>query len=334
MQPIKKLLSLFLIVLAFACNKEVSEDFISYSLSNPLNDTTWAKNITRSAAIHGLADATFPLYFSDSIDAENTTTISFPNNLELSFPANIFTNNAQPGKITGKLLVQVIRLERESDFIFAGKTSYNNIPIESDGALFIRVLKNGQELSLLPYSTYTIRFVNTDHSADDNMKVYTGIESSPLLTTGFDFNFSWNIAPQSQASIFNKQVLGGGFLKGYQIISNQLRWIAVAKPLEPSLTKTKLSAYLPLNFTNKNTLVFAIFNEHKTVVPLKADYNSRTFIANDFPNQKKIKLVSISIIGKQYYFSKLIVNKVDNIPAFSLKPEKKSLLYIFTELTK
>ncbi|TAG32284.1 MAG: hypothetical protein EAZ35_00170 [Sphingobacteriia bacterium] len=336
MQTVKKLLSLFLFALAFACNKEVSEDFISYSISNPLNDTTWAKNITVSAAIHTLADSTFPLYFSDSIDAETNTTISFPNNLELTFPPNIFTNNSQPSKLTGKLLVQVIRLEKESDFIFAGKATYNNIPLESDGALFIRVLKNGQELSLLPNTAYTIRFINKDNLADDNMKVYTGVESSPLISSGIDFNFSWNhnILVQSQVTIYNKQITGGGYVKGYQITAKQLRWIAVAKPMEPSFTKTKLSAYLPLNFTNKNTLVFAIFNDHKTVVQLKPDYISRTFSATDFPNQKKIKLISISVIGKNYYFSKLNINAVNNIPAFSLKPEKKSLLYIFTELTK
>ncbi len=336
MQPVKKLLFLFLITLAFACNKEVSEDFVSYSISNPLNDTVWAKNIPRTAAIHTLAEATFPLYFSDTINAETNTTIYLPNNLELNFPANIFTNTAQTGKITGKLLVQVIRLEKASDFIFAGKTTHNNIPLESDGALFIRVLKEQQELSLLPYSSYTIRFINKDNKADNDMKVYTGIESSPLISSGIDFNFSWgnNTPTQSQATTFMMQTASGLSLKGYEITAKQLRWIAVAKPMESSFTTSKLSAFLPLNFTNKNTLVFAIFEDHKTVVPLKADYISRTFVADNFPNQKKIKLISISVIGKQYYFGKLNISAVGNTPAFSIKPEKKSLLYIYTELTK
>lgn len=338
MQIIKNISSLFFITLIIACNKEVSENFIAYNNGNPLNDTAWVKTVANSAAIHSLADSILPTLLSDTIDAETDSYIKFPNNLVLFFPANIFTDPVIPGKIIGEVVIQVFRVEKKSDFILNSKaTCTDYFPLESDGALFIKVVQNGKELSLLPNKSFSIQLANSNNASDDEMILYNGIESSPRIASGFDANFTWkiNTSIQSKISSFYKQVAAGNYIKGYDITVDHLRWIAIAKPIDPLLNKAKISAYLPLNFTNKNTLVFAILDDLKTVIQLKPDFASRTFVATNIPLQKKIKLLSVSLIGETYYFSKSMINFTGNItPAFALKPEKKELKYMIAELTK
>jgi hypothetical protein len=102
--------------------------------------------------------------------------------------------------------------------------------------------------------------------------------------------------------------------------------------LDSTLPKTKVTAILSPNFTNKNTAVFAVFNNQKTVVNLKADYNSRSFFANNIPLKSSVKLISLSKIGGDYYLGVKEVSSIAFVTSYTIAPNKISLKDLITYL--
>ncbi len=93
----------------------------------------------------------------------------------------------------------------------------------------------------------------------------------------------------------------GGSNNGYLITSNKIGWFGCANFLNSNPNKTRLNAFLPINFTNKNTVVYAVFNETKTIVRLKANPQGKSYGVAGIPVDSKVTLVSISKIDGLYY---------------------------------
>lgn len=333
----KNLFLTTILIIAFfaACNKEVSNNnnFFTY-LGNALNDTNWVQNIPAAAPVHDLSDSTAPTYFEDYIEATKSDTLNINANLQLIFPANACVNSSG-GTIIGKLKVEVVRLESKGAFVGAVKsTTSSGTILESEGSFFIRVTQNGKEVRLSPTASYTIRFTTKSNDVKPNMQLYYGVETIPFISNGIDAAFSWVTTSSNAAQLYyySKPIIGAADQRGYEIKAKNFRWISIARALESSLKKGKLSMILPLNFTNKNTLTFALLLEHNTVVQLSGDFNSRTFAALNIPTTKKIKVVTVSLIGNIYYYSETDISSLGNTAAFKAKPEKKPLTAILAVL--
>jgi hypothetical protein len=89
---------------------------------------------------------------------------------------------------------------------------------------------------------------------------------------------------------------------GYLFTSSKIGWFGCANLLAPSPFTTRVNAFLPINFTNKNTVVYAIFNDTKTVVRLKSNPAGKSYGATGIPIGLNITLVSISEINGQYFW--------------------------------
>jgi len=327
---------LLLIMLLGACKKEFSDEFFPYT-NIPLNDTVWTKNTVLNTSADTLLKALTDMDSPEIIDSfssiKSGDTLHLKDSIQIIFNAG---NPNEPGfggplTNTGNYVIHVILLQKRGEFIrFKKPTTSENALLESGGSIFIRITKNGRDLVLANGTSFKIRYRASDIS--NNMRLFYGKET---LVPPSDTVFTW--MPSSDTSKVNtwekRDLVSGNIIaKGYELFSKQLRWINCAKFLDISLPKTNIYATLPSNYTNKNTLVFAVFKDQKTVLNLKADFNNKTFIGKDIPTRSKITLVSLSKIGDNYYWGIKEVNDVGTVVNYSITPEKKTLLEIKTFL--
>lgn len=305
-----------------ACNKEVSDNFMLYS-GNALNDTVWTRTLPYNAAIYSIFDSTAIKPVSDSFEISTGDTLHFSGKIDLVFPANCFTGSNGLA-VTGKVKIELQSLLTKGDMIKAmqATTNYNAL-LESGGSFCIKASKNNQTLLLAPNAGYKIFYIDPYNDPSSNMLAFSGKEGVQPPQWGIDPDFTWiKNTDGSTAAVWNKP--GSGY-KGYEINAKSLRWISVAKFADAAGPVNNLNAILPPNFTNKNTIVFAVAENLKSVILLKSDYTTRTFSAINVPQQKKIKLISLSKIGKDFYLGERSVNDIGNYPIFKLTPERKSL---------
>lgn len=326
------------IILLASCNKEISDGNFSMYAGNDMNDTAWSNNLTASAAIQRLTDSTSLYKYSDTLLGLNGKTIVFSDKLSLIFPANAFKNKAGNTE-SGVITIRVLLMDEKSEFIRSNKSSLssNNI-LETDMAFCVIATANGQELTINTGSTYLIRIGNKEDIVKQNMRVYRGDESV-LYTTQILvdplFNWNENIGNDFQQSIFKQPGNSGSKeIERYDITTNKLRWIHIARPHTSIGLLGKLNVILPPNFTNKNTIVFATTDDYNSSIQLKPELSSRSFSSTNIPLQKKIHIVTLSLIGTQFYYSELEIKALNNTPVVSLKPVKKTLNNIISELKK
>lgn len=326
------------LMLFASCNKEVSEGNFTLYSGNDMNDTSWSASIPTNAAINRIIDSTAVYQYKDSLIGAVGKTITFTDRLKIIFPANAFINSSG-NLIPGKVEVKVLVMREKSAFIRTLKSTHNNAELlETDLGICILASSNGQAINIAPAISYQIRIGNEDNIVMQQMRIYRG-EESGVLTTQLQMDplFNWNEASlnQFQLAIFKQAGNPGSKdIEQYSITTNQLRWILIARPFQQIGSLGKLNVILPPNFTNKNSLVFMTTDDYNLSIELKPELNSRSFSANLVPLQKKVHIVSISLIGNQFYFGETDVKTLYNTPVISLKPQKKSLNQILLELKK
>jgi hypothetical protein len=308
-----------------ACQKELSDNFTTYA-GNPLNDTIWVRNVPGSASVHGLADLLFPAIIIDSIEVTRDTTLKYGDSLEITITGGSCIGPGGP--VTGKVRLELLRLKSKGDFIkaFRPTMTSNGSLLETTNAFFLRIVKEGKECSLAQGTSVKIRFSDSE-DPKTNMQVFNGQEANPVPLNGIDTAFGWQRDQDtSWLKTFQKTSQGtGSAIKGYELVAKSLRWVAAERFVDSTRPKAKITAILPPNFTDKNTAVFAVFAEQKTVVHMRADFASRSFAASKIPLGSKIKIVSVSRIGDDLYLGTKDINDVGTTVAYSIKPEKKSL---------
>lgn len=316
-----------------ACSKDLSDDFRQYP-NNALNDTIWTKNFISTTALNEILDSARTTPYIDSINFTTADTLRFPNNIEIAFPANAVYS---PGGFTiyGKVKVEMLALLKKGDIIRSlQSTTSNDALLEIFGQVFIKLSNNGKELALAPNKSIKIRIPDTQDNPQPSMIVFKGQESSPPPAWGKDTSATW-IKTNDGSTIGTWYKTGSGpNLKGYEFTTQNLRWISGGKFLDSTISKNKLTAILPPNFTIKNTLAFAVLDNSKTIVELRANYASRSFYANNIPLQRKLTIITLSKIGNDFYYGNRSINDIGSIAIYTISPEKKSLQYILDELNK
>jgi hypothetical protein len=318
-----------------ACNKELSDNFITYT-NSPLNDTVWVRSVAGTASVNDLFDLLAPGAIIDSFNATNGASLHYGDSLDIEFKANSCVGAGAAGPAAGDVRLEIVPLKRKGDFIkfFKPTTAADGSILETGGGLFIRVLKDGKELSLAQGSTVKLRFSDID-GAKTNMQAFYGKEGNPVPPKGIDTSFSWIrdldttwLGTWSKISV-NPLVPS---YYGYELNSKNLRWVSADRYIDSTLPKTKVTAILSPNFTNKNTAAFAVFANQKTVVNMHGDYPSRSFFANNIPLGIAVKLISVSKIGDDFYLAIENISSVSRVTFHTLRPEKKSLKDILAYL--
>ena len=319
------ILGTILIFFLTSCQKELSDNFTVYT-GDPRNDTVWTATTPSTAPLHQLARKFFPDLIVDSFDCSLGDTLTIKDELEIRIPGAACTNNN--GSIaSGKVKIEFFRLKQKGDFIkFFKPTTAGKYLLESAGGFFIRITQNGQELQLAPNASITIRFRDTEEPKN-NMQVFHAKETIPFISNGIDTGHTWiRHTDTSWIKTWQKtDSASNALLKGYELTTNKLRWVGANRYIDSTLLHTNIFAYLPQNFTNKNTVVYAVFANQKIVVNLSSDFRSKAFSASQIPRGAKIKLVSFSVLGTDLYMGVKEINDVGTMNTYKIEPQKKSL---------
>jgi len=302
-------------------------------MANALNDTIWTRVLPTNAAVKVLFDSISPKSSTAYFNNETGGTLHFDGNTDLIFqPGSFVTLNG--AAVTGNVKIELTKVLTKGDMIKAMQATvyYGNL-LESAGAFFIRAFKEEQELVLGPDVSYLIQYIDPDNKPQSSMQVFNGKEGIPA-PAGVDPEFTWiKSTDGSVVRSFIRSSQGGPDQFGYEILSKKLNWICAAKQSYYTTGTSHLTAILPLNFTNKNTVVFATFDDYKTIVPLYSDYAIRAFRAANLPRQQKITLISISKINKDFYYDEKNISDIGSTGIFKLRPEKKSIQEILQRLS-
>lgn len=307
-----------------SCQKELSDNFTIYA-GDPRNDTVWTATTPGTAPIHELARQFFPDLIIDSFDCSTGDTLSLKDEIELMIPAGACTDNSG-ALATGKVKIEFFRLKKKGDYIkFFKPTTAGKYLLETAGGFFIRISRNGQELKLAPNTSITIRFRDSE-DPKNNMQVFHAKETIPFISNGIDTAHTWvRHTDTSHIRTWQKTDSLGNILKGYELRTTQLRWTGAQRYIDSTLLHTNIFTYLPQNFTNKNTVVYAVFADQKIVVKLSPDARSKAFTASQIPRGAKIKLLSFSRLGTDLYMGIREINDVGTMNTYKIEPQKKSL---------
>lgn len=332
-QFLKHILTAFVAAVALsACNKAVSDEFVSYT-NNPLNDTTWTTNSYTSAVLNRIIfpEITKGTSVADSFDCLNEGKLNFGDSLQVVIPANSCTNgNGSP--ITGnssKIKAEIIWLKKKGDFVkYAAPTTNVFSLLEAANYCDIKLTKDGQEVALAPNSQIKIRF--KDSTANSNMKFFAG----NAIKYFKDSVFAWSPSSDGKVDLWKDNSNGSGSrILGYEFTTNRIRWFGAAKYADSSAPKTKINVILPPNFTNKNTVVFAILKNTKTIVSLLGNMENKTFFTLNIPVNTEFTLVAVSRINGDYYFDNRVIKAASANP-ITLTPYKKTLPSILEIIDK
>lgn len=315
---------LFVVVFVnIGCRKDAADFYLLYN-SNPLNDTAWNNNLTSAAVSNTLFQALRLQPYVDSFEASNSTLFRINSKLELNVPSACLQSANGTHVLAGKVKLELRFVQSKGDFIrYAKPTTSQGKLMESAMAMEVKFFHQNQELFMQPGKK--LFFTIKDANPESNMMVYFGNFQPQLpLPQGANPFFAWvHSTDSSFVTPFIRQD-STGVTKGYQLFSGKTNWINCMKQMDSVHNKTNINIILPLNFTNNNTSVFAIFEDGKSIVQLNGDMSTRTFLATGMPVGETVKFVTLSLIGNQYYLGCKEININQNF-IITINPTAKSV---------
>jgi hypothetical protein len=319
----KHVLSILFLVLVFtSCRKENSNEFIPYP-NNELNDTNWYNIISPSARVRKLDSALAIAPRSDSVDISTGGTINLSDSVQVSLPPNFCSVASVPPTST-KVRIEVIHLKQKGDMVKMNRPtmSYQQLLI-TGGAIRIIATFNGQEVPLAPGKLFYVKIFNkmSNTTPVNDMRVFFGKEDAFPPTTVQPFTWvPWVDTAYNRVTVIQST---GTSLRGYQFFSNRFGWINCDYFSDTTQPRTKARVYLPLNFTNANTNVYAVIKTPDIVAQLMPDPGSKTFNINNIYIGKVVTFISLSHFdGKLYMAAKeVVITPNMNI---NLNPEEKT----------
>jgi len=313
MNRLLNILSLTISITSFlaSCTKS-TEKFTPYS-SAELNDVSWSATQMPLSKQQAIIAALSKPNFIDSFNSYNGDTLNVNNNLQVAFPGNSCLLNGL--NYTGSVSTTLKQLITKGDFVrnLTSSCNSNNL-YDSKGVFLLNLADNAaNSLSLASGTQYDLSL------ADSNISQGYVYVSGSIISPNLD-SINWKIADSFEVGyLTNSSILVNGVTKkAYKVKSKELSWINIATPIKKSAVASFNVALGVSNFTNKNTAVFAVFKDYNTVIKLKSDVASQTFVAENIPIGSNINLVSISYIDGQFYIGKQLIT-VSNIAQYSIK---------------
>jgi len=327
----KHILTVFVVVLTLSsCNKAVSDEFVSYN-NNQLNDTIWASNGYNTSLLNKsiFPETTRNATLIDSFDCQVEGKLSFGDSILVSIPANscVYANGSPITTNRSIIKAEITILKKKGDFVkYATPTTNVFTLLEASNYCNIRLTKDGKEVSIAPNNQVKIKIKDT--SASGNMKFFAG----NAIKYFKDSLFVWSPSNDGKVDIWKDNSSIGKTL-GYEYTTNRIKWFGCANYIDSNSSKSKLNVILSPNFTNKNTTVFAVLKNSKTVVNLLSNSENRTFFTYNIPVNTEFTLVAVAKINDDYYLDSRFIKNANANP-ISLSPYKKSLAFIVEFIDK
>lgn len=310
-------------LLLTSCKKD-SNEFVPHD--GQQLDSAWTTNITASSQVIILSrniEGSFSVAEVSNLLLD--TALSTSAGLQFSFPLNGLLLNGTT-TLTGGLKIEYALLQKKGDFIRYGiHTSANRYPLESGGALHIKLTSNGLPVTLASNKKLSIRY--RDATPKQGMSVFYG--NTTVVTNSLLFN--WALATDNSIVKLWDSTNINPAAKGYYVETYKTGWVHVGRPLEAIQPRVEVKAVVPDLFSNANTAVYMVFKNSRTVVQLSGNTNTRNFSFPNIPANQEVKFVAISKVGSSYYLGAKDEVISANTVAF-IKPELSSLSSILNFL--
>lgn len=307
-----------------ACQKDI-DIFVPDTGQTTGLDTAWHTSISSTMPVAALQTSLLIEPVKDSVEltAANFSYLTATNGLVCAFPPLSCVNSSGVAVI-GKIQVELFVIKKKGDMVLMNKpTTSDGAMLVSGGEIFIRLKKDGQELTLAPGAKINIRY--SDFPVNSNMKLFFGEERANGI-------FNWQPNPDT---LINRIGFGPQF---YEITTNHLRWINLDYFYDTSgIARSAVSVKLPANYTNANTTAFLVFKDLRSVLRMNADVTERKFVTGKIPQGKAAWVVVISKQGNDYFFGKEAISTglnttVNGTQSISFTPVKSTLADIKTWL--
>ena len=325
----QRLLLIILFAVVFsACQKEFSEEF-SVSRNNPLNDTTWTTSTTSPALTQMLTTlrSELPEPLIDSFNAERDGGIAFGDSLKLEYETNSggICVAGQPGtianRIQGKIKIELIILKDKDEILKSGFTTAGTTMqvLETDMLVGIKLWQNNIPLALFGGAKISARIKHKGPKPDRTL--FQAI----TIASGRDSARIWKDITNHNNSVKrgDSVYVNGGFNRFYELKTQYAGWLGSCNWVDTSNT-TRLNIKLPLNFTNKNTVVYAISTSQNIVLQLKDEASIQSFFYPALPKHIPFKLVSLSVIGNETYMGITDTRLITSPDPVKIEPLRKS----------
>lgn len=271
-----------------ACNKD-SDVFVPDAGQTNGPDTSWYTNITPALPVSLMKKNLLIPVYTDSFEVNNNNAyVNTPFGLQCVFPPHCCVGNGgQP--ISGMVKVELMLIKKKGDMILLNKpTTSNDSLLVSGGEIFIRLIKDNQELQLAPNIKIQLKSP-VDIPINTQMKLFYGDE-----TNAENFNWLPNTEPANNILTITTQ--------NYEIQTNHLRWLNIDHFFTPpGTTQTKVTANLIPQFTNGNTIAFTVFKDYRSVAAMYGNFNTRKFSTGKLPVGKDATVIVISKQGNDYF---------------------------------
>lgn len=313
----------FVYLIALVGCTKATDKFTPYT-NTEMNDLTWSNSSMSAQKIANIKSQLVALPIANNFNSSTGSSISINSNTQLNLAADIYTLNdiAYTGAVNSAFTL----LTKKGDFIRNLISTCNGKTLYDTKGIYLLQLSNtaNNSLTLKPNSFYD--FALTDA---------TGVAGNYVYLKGNNIAqqqgaISWSAADTTIGVVSSGQAtINGAAQQAFLIKSSSQSWINVAKPIYASGTTNANIILSAQNFTNKNTLVFAVLANYNTVLLLQDDASSKTYLAQNLPVGEEVKFVSLSYIDNQFYLgSKSFI--IGNNISYSFAPASSpvSLAYL------
>lgn len=310
----KKLFTILLFPFLFASCYDNSIDSFELYPGLELNDVTWSNSpidlSKTSALVQDLVLETKTLSFY----AANGATWNLNDKTQIILPANGYTNSSGVA-LTGSLFVDAVLLSKKGDYVrnLLPSTTASAIVEYGANSFYLSLRKNDlTEAKLAGGSFITVSAKDTTAQTTQLLSF-----SETILPLNNDNPLRWFVntnASNGSLQLKNSLPISAyGSRKGFEISTNKTgNYITTAKPYNPPSTTSRVDVVMPANFTNKNTIVFAVFENKNIVLRLTPDPNNKTYYYNAMPATERVNFVSVSLIDNKIYYGSNAVTITPN----------------------
>jgi hypothetical protein len=273
-----------------SCQRDV--DQLITTSSGP--STTWYATIPDDASSRTLKrelKLSIPedslIIFANGTTAYNTGAAT---NLFFSIPQGSVTQGG--GSVySGKAYLSTRLMRTKGDMIRMGiPTNSGGSLLVSGGAIYVSLSDSiGMPLSVMPNRNIMINYPDSPFTA--NTRVF---HSENAGSSGIN----WAPAIDSTLNYVSTA------LNSYLIYSSKLGWINNASYYNnfgQSPPQTQIAIELPNYYTNANTIVFASFDNMKSVVELAGDAITRQFRTGEVPIGSQVTIIVMSKQANDYF---------------------------------
>ncbi|MDQ6755659.1 MAG: hypothetical protein M3004_01875 [Bacteroidota bacterium] len=310
-----KIILFFLSIVTVFCTSCQKDTDIFIANQTTGLDTNWVSVTTDVSPVNQVKKLLYKDVLIDSIDATAGGTLQTSEGLTvIVLPLSLSLSNGQIA--SGKIYVETKLIKQRGDMVMMDKpTTSNGRILISGGEIFIRIRKENEELHLMPGKGIYIKY--NDSSPSSLMKIFYGDESNAE-------RFNW-----IQSTSANQTAIGITS-QGYELFSEQLRWINCDYFADTTAGRINVTASLPADYTNANTAVYLVFKDLKAVAGMYGDMNTKKFASGKVPSGKAAIVVSITKKGTNSYYlghetivtGQTSLNGIQTVP---LNPQPTSL---------